>query len=195
MIVIVNLIYVLFSFSIGLFLIVFAWNPSMVMIYLKYGLSHFYSQVSEPLRLQVGLGGFLIILVCLKYLEMVVFRSRREKPVVLESPEGKISITLYAIEDMLKKILRNKKELSDVRPKVIAGKKIIEILIRCNLTAEVNLQEFKRETQEELREKIQNLLGEDKEIKVKIEIRKMATADNKKKVVVEEEPEIPFRNY
>jgi hypothetical protein len=119
---------------------------------------------------------------------------RRERSVISESNYGKVSITLFAIEDMLKNVLETERSLSHVRPKVVVGKRGIDVIIRANLNSEVNLASFANDVQQKAKEKMQNLLGEEKEIKVKLEIRKMVFK-GKKKIVEEEEPEIPYRYY
>jgi len=68
------------------------------------------------------------------------------------------------------------------------------VVARGVLTAEVNLVEFTKEIQEQVREKVHTLLGKDKQVQVNLEIRKIALS--KKDLLAEEkEPEIPFRNY
>jgi len=119
---------------------------------------------------------------------------RRNKSISFDSNEGKVSITLVAIEDMLKKMLESKTEVSRIKPKVLLKRKGIEVLARGVLTTEVNLVDFTKEIQEQIKEKMNNLLGEDKKVQVNLEIRKIAL--NKKDLLVEDkEPEVPFRNY
>lgn len=194
MVFLISFIYVVMSLVLGSVLIGLAWHPNVFLVYFSKHLIYLKHNIGYlPLRLQLGSFGLLIIFICARYLESVFFRSQRERSIVLESAQGKVSITLFAVEDMLKRILEGKKELLHVRPRVMPGKKVIDVIVKANLTAEVNLLEFTSSVQEELREKLQSLLGEDKEIKVRIEIRKMVFKGNKK--LVEEEPEIPFRNY
>lgn len=145
------------------------------------------------LRLTLILVGLLLILMCLRYLQTIFRRSRKNKSITFESTEGKVSITLFAIEDMLKKMLEEKTEISHIRPKVHLRKKFIEVTMRGILTAEVNLVKFTREIQEKVREKMSSILGEEKEIRVNLEIRKVSLGG--KKGEEEIEPEIPFRNY
>ncbi len=197
MLIIGSLIYLLFSLAVGFLSIGFAWHPEKAFFYLEKHLRLFYQLTFLwPFRLQLGLIGVLFILLCFKFLERIFVDPRRERILVLESPQGDISITLPAIEDMLKRVLRGRREISDVKPKVIPTKKTVEILIRCNLVEEINLQEFQRGIQEELSERLKLLLGEDKDITVRIEIGKMISQElKKKKTETLEEPQIPFRNY
>ncbi|MDD4956003.1 MAG: alkaline shock response membrane anchor protein AmaP [Candidatus Omnitrophica bacterium] len=143
-------------------------------------------------RFAFGLSGLLIILFCVRYIQHIIYR--RERSIVSESEYGKVSITLFAIEDMLKNMLETEKGFSHTRPRVCAGKRGVTVVIRGNVNSEVNFLSFTKEVQERVREKLLNLLGEGKDIKVKIEIKKMLFKGGKKIVEVEE-PEIPYRYY
>lgn len=146
-----------------------------------------------PLRLITVLAGALLILLCLRYIQTIFRRSRSDKSITFESDQGKVSITLVAIEDMLKKMLEEKTEVSRIKPRVLLKKRGIEVVARGILTAEVNLVKFTKEIQKEVKEKMHTLLGEDKPVQVNLEIRKIAIG--KTELAEEEEPEIPFRNY
>jgi hypothetical protein len=140
--------------------------------------------------------GWVIILMGIRYIQASLQRSRREKSIPFESPEGKVSITLFALEDMLKKMLEERKEVSHIKPKVFLRKngRIIEVFARGVLMTEVNLVEFIREIQEKVKEKMDVLLGEDRQVRVNLEIRKVNLGEIKE-TTEEQEPEIPFRNY
>ncbi|MBU2436335.1 MAG: alkaline shock response membrane anchor protein AmaP, partial [Candidatus Omnitrophica bacterium] len=157
------LVYILISFFLGYILI----GLSLNLIDLTVLLENLEKQMlfDFSFRLVVGLLGFLIILFCLRYLQLIFIRLRKEKSITFDSPQGRISITLSAVEEMLKKTLDEREEISHIRPKVIVGKKEIEVIIRSNLALEVNLFELTKEIQEKVKEKLQYLLGEEKEIK------------------------------
>jgi len=184
------LVYIFISFFLGFVLIGSAANfielTDIVFYVEKEMLSNIF------LRVAFGLSGLLIILFCIRYIQHVIYR--RERAIVSESEYGKVSITLFAIEDMLKNMLETEKGFSHVRPRVCAGKRGVSVIIRGNVNSEVNFLSFTKDVQERVREKLVNLLGEDKDIKVKIEIRKMIFKGTKK-IVEAEEPEIPYRYY
>lgn len=186
--------YVAVSFFLGSVFI----GLSLNWIDINYAVSYFRQEIMPDLFLRwaLGLTGLLILLLCLRYLQRTIFR--RERSVVTESSYGKVSITLFALEDMLKNMLEAENGLSHVRSKVVCKKHGVEVVIRGNLNADANLQVFAKDVQEKTREKLQNLLGEDKEIKIKIEIRKMVFKGKKKLIESTEEisePEIPYRYY
>ncbi|UCG35520.1 MAG: alkaline shock response membrane anchor protein AmaP [Candidatus Omnitrophota bacterium] len=153
-------------------------------------------------RITMGLSGLLILLLCLKYIRMSMARGQEAKAVTFESPQGKASITLSALEEMLKKTLEEKEEISHVRPRVVLTKKGIAVLIKSNLTKELNILEVTNATQGLIKEKLVSFLGKDKDIRVKLEIQKVMLEKKAKEESKEEEeevegeePEIPFRNY
>jgi len=144
-------------------------------------------------RMIVGILGILIILFCLRYLQNLVRYKMREKSITFSSGQGTVSITISALEDMIKKILEKREELSHIRPNVFLKKKEIEVIIRSYLTSEVNVVEFTKDIQEKIKEKLHSLLGEERQINIKVEIRKITFGEKKK--ITEEEPEVPFRHY
>jgi hypothetical protein len=186
--------YVALSFFVGSVFIGLFFN----LIDINYAILYLKQEILlDPfLRIALLLSGLLIILLCLRYLQRTIFR--RERSVTTESSYGKVSITLFAIEDMIKNMLETQNGLSHVRPRIICKKHGIEMIIRGNLSADANFPVFAKEVQEKTREKLQNLLGEEKEIRVKIEIRKMVFKGKKKIIESTEEisePEIPYRYY
>jgi hypothetical protein len=185
------LVYVLLSFFVGATLI----GLSLDTIDLNLVLRYIEKQILPDffLRSVLFITGILIILFCIRYIQKILYR--RERSIVSQSQYGKVSITLFAVEDMLKNMLETEKGFSHVRPRVIATKRGTDVIIRGNLNSEVNFPTFTEEVQGKVKEKLQNLLGEEKEIKVKIEIRKMVFKGNKKIVEEQKEPEIPYRYY
>lgn len=138
--------------------------------------------------------GSLIVLVCLRHIESLIYRKQNDRTITFESPDGKVSITLSAIEDMIKKILEAKSELVHIRPKVIHKKKLVKVIVKSNLLSETNILDLTRDIQEVIKEKLQNILGKEREISVDIAIRKILSR-GKKGSKDEFEPEVPFRNY
>lgn len=186
------LIYITLSFIVGPLLLGLSINLINIHSFSNYFETQILADFS--LRLTFAAVGIILILFCLRYIQTIFLHSKNNKALIFESPEGKVQITLLAIEDMLKKMLEQRKEVSHIRPKVFLRKKRIEVVTRGILTTEVNLVEFTKEIQENVKKKMHTLLGEDKEVRVSLEIRKVALGD-KKALIEDNEPEVPFRNY
>ena len=191
---ITGLVYVIISFVTGLFLIGLSLNIFDLPMIFEYLHNQFLQTVS--LRVIVGLVGALVIYVCLKFLQLLIKSSKRDQMISFTSPQGKASITLYALEELLKKTLEAKPEISHVRPRVILVKNGIEVAVKSNLNKEANILDITNMLQGLIKDKLENFLGKDKEIKVKLVIQKVALdKKSREKATEEEEPEVPFRNY
>lgn len=185
-----GIIYILVSFFVGLTFIGLALNLIALHLAVKY--IDEYILADGSFRLIVGILGGLIILFVLRYLQSLFRNAKQDRSITFESDEGTVDITLFAIEDMIRRLLEGRTEIRHVRPKIISKKKQMEVFIRGDLAEQVNILEFTKEIQAIIKEKLEAVLGEEKDIKVRIKIRKMIFAGGKKD---EEEPEIPFRKY
>lgn len=184
------LIYILLSFSAGIILLLIPTgilNLESLIHYLNQNiLNNFSSSITLVLI------GLIIILLCLRYIQKMILNSRQNKNISFESKEGKVKITLVAIEDLLKKMIEQRDEISHIKVKVRLKKKMIAVQIKGYLNYEVNLVDLTKEIQEKVKERIAVLLGEDKKVVIDLQIRKITVSGDKDKT---EEPEIPFRHY
>lgn len=184
------LIYIILSFSVGIILIA---APAGI-INLKSIAAYLNQNVltTSSSNITLILIGIIIILLCLRYIQKMISSSRRNKNISFESKEGKVNITLIAIEDMLKKMLEEKDEISHIKVKVSLRKKTIVVKTKGYLNYEVNLVDFTKNIQAIVKEKLQILLGEDKKVEVNLQIRKITVSEKEEKT---EDPEVPFRHY
>ena len=154
-------------------------------------------QNSDYLRTITGLSGLLVILVCIKTIQNSLAKSQREKTIAFEGTYGQVSIGLSAVEDMIKKLLLEFKELKDVKPHVTASKKGLQVILRIILSSFTNIPEFTGKIQNLVRERLQSMLGIEEEILIKVEVRKILYSDIKtmKQEVEETNPYIPYRDF
>ncbi len=184
------LTYIILSFSVGTILIA---APAGI-INLKSIAAYLNQNVltTPSSNITLILIGIIIVLLCLRYIQKMISSSRQNKNISFESKEGKVNITLVAIEDMLKKMLEEKDEISHIKVKVSLKKKTIVVKTKGYLNYEVNLVDFTKDIQAIVKEKLQILLGEDKKVEVNLQIRKITVSEKEEKT---EDPEVPFRHY
>jgi len=186
-----SLAYVVLSLFVGLILI----NLSFDLIPLTdfTMVLNYYILLNPWYNLAIGLLGILLILLVIRHLHVLLANSYQAKSISLESAQGKVSITIAAIEDMLKKMLEAEEKISHVRPKITTKKNEVTVNLRAYLTSSSNLIESTQGIQDKIKTKLEMLLGEKKNIIVKVDISKVLS----KHLPLNEEgePEIPFRNY
>jgi len=157
-----------------------------------------YSQASLNTRVAVGLSGLLLILISVSVAQLITGRLQREKTIGVPTASGELTISLSAIEDLIRHFTLILPEIKEIRPDVIAAKKRIIVNLRVVLKSETNLLELTNRLQEITKAKIQEVLeGLDLDIVLKIHIAKIISREEKEKRHRDgkDEPSIPFAGY
>lgn len=153
-------------------------------------------------RLFYGAVGATVFFSAINVLQKKVSAATTHRAVRAYTPQGVISVSLTALEDMLKKFLTGYDELSDIRPFVYAksrGKRnFVRVVLRASLDHNGNIQQIANHIQENVQMKIQDILGTDDEVKVDLDIRRITIPQAgiaKKFVPADTAKNVPYRNY
>lgn len=179
----------------GLFLIAFSLNLLQPQ-YINNLLNNI--QTSLNSRIGIGLCGALLILISFSFARLILGRLQREKTIAFETASGEVTIALSAVEDLLRRLTKILPEIKELRPDVIATKKGIMVDLRVILKKEANIPELTLRLQDITRSKIQEVLGIEEQITVKIHVVKIVSGDDKevkKKETEKDEPAAPFSGY
>jgi len=158
----------------------------------------FYFQSSPSTRLIVLLSGMLLILISISFAQIILGRFQRERTIAFKTAAGEVTVSLSAVEDLIKRLTGIMPEIKELRPHVIATKKGIVVDLRVVLKSEANIPELTARLQEITRSKIQEVLGLEEQIIIGIHIVKIISIDEKDKKRKESqnyEPPIPFGGY
>ena len=157
-----------------------------------------YTQTSLSVRLIIGLSGLLLILISFSFAQLILGRLQREKTIAFSNPTGQVTISLAAVEDLIKRVTSGIYEIKEIKPNVIAGKKGIEVGVRLVLKSEANIPDLTSRLQDLIKSKIQEILGIEEQIIVKIHVAKIVSfeeRERRKKELVRDEHAIPFSGY
>mgnify|MGYP001618469598 FL=1 len=157
-----------------------------------------YTQTSLSVRLIIGLSGLLLILISFSFAQLILGRLQREKTIAFSNPTGQVTISLSAVEDLIKRVTSGIYEIKEIKPNVIAGKKGIEVDVRLVLKSEANIPDLTSQLQDLIKSKIQEILGIEEQIIVKIHVAKIVSfeeRERRKKELVRDEHTIPFSGY
>jgi uncharacterized alkaline shock family protein YloU len=189
------LFYAVVLILIGMILIIFSVNllqPQDINNLLAY------IQYSINSRIIVGLSGLLLIVISFSFAQLILGRFQRERTIAFTTASGEVTIALSAVEDLIKRLAGVIPEIKELRPDVIATKKGIIVDIRVVLKSEANIPDLTSRLQEITRSKIQEILGLEEQIIIKIHVVKIISihdTDRKRKELEKEEPTIPFSGY
>ena len=157
-----------------------------------------YTQYNINSRIIVSLSGLLLIVISFSFAQLILGRFQREKTIAFTTSSGEVTIALSAVEDLIKRLAGVIPEIKELRPDVIATKKGIIVDIRIVLKSEANIPDLTARLQEITRSKIQEILGLEEQIIIKIHIAKIISTqdtDKKRKELERGEPTIPFGGY
>ncbi len=165
-----------------------------------YALQHISSD--ETLKIVYGsLGGFLLVLNFVFYKKFSV-NVRRGKNIAFDNPAGRVSVSLFALEDLIRRLIAKWVEVREVKVNVIASKKGLEAKIKLVLRSESNIPGLTSRIQDSVKEKIQDTIGLDEAVSVLVFIGKIIPEMGKEKPLKKKEareessePNIPFRGY
>ncbi len=157
-----------------------------------------YLQVSFSSRAVMFLSGLLLCLISYSFAQLILGRFQRERTIAFSTATGEVTVALSAVEDLIKRLTGIMPEIRELRPDVIATKKGIIVDLRVVLKSDTNIPDLTARLQELTRSKIQEVLGIEEQIVVKIHISKIVGPDEKdrrRKEPIKEESTLPYGGY
>lgn len=139
-------------------------------------MEYLYSNMN--LRISIGLVGLLVIIYSIVALQVALGTMQREKTIAFENPSGQVTVSLSAIEDFIRRTSDHMPEVKELRANVTAGKKGINVINRAVIYSDTNIPEVTEKIQAMLKNKIQEMLGIEEAINVKIHIAKIVPAES-----------------
>lgn len=156
-------------------------------------------QSSLNYRLVISLSGVLLIIISFSFMQLILTRFQREKTIAFQSPSGVVTIAVSAIEDLIRHFVLFIPQIKELKPDVIVNRKgNIIVNLRVVLKSEANIPELTGQLQEITKSKIQEVLGVEDQIIIRIHIAKIISREEKEKRGKDsekDEPKIPFGGY
>ena len=137
--------------------------------------------VKPDLRIITGFTGLLLIGISLLVIQLAIGKMEREKIIAFENPDGQVTVSLTAIEDFMRRLARQVPEIKELRPKVTATKKGIIVDAKVTLYSEISIPNITEKIQSIVKNRVQDMLGIEEAIIVKVHINKLAQREEPKK--------------
>ena len=120
-----------------------------------------------------------------------------ERTIAFENPTGGVTVSLTALEDLIKRLIVQMPEVKEIRPHMIATRKGLEVDIKLILRHEVNIPELTARFQDLVRRKIEEAVGMEGKINIRMHVIKIAWEDIKSKNKDEFQipTQAPFHGY
>ena len=157
-----------------------------------------YINASMNLRASIGAIGALLILISFASYQFTVARIHRQKNIAFNNPDGQVSISLSAIEEFIRRIGSALPEVKDLKSDCIATKRGINISTKIIFWSDANIPEATEKIQGLIRTRVQEMLGIDEPIIVKIHVTKIVSREEakqpkEKKDKDKDDVSLPFR--
>lgn len=127
------------------------------------------------IKLAMGIVGAIFILGGILTANVSMSRMQMEKTIAFENPEGQVTISLSAIEDFVKKSVRQVPEVKEMRANVTASKKGINITCKATIFADSNIPETTERIQGIVKSRVHDMLGVEETINIKIHVTKISS--------------------
>jgi uncharacterized alkaline shock family protein YloU len=146
------------------------------------------------IRLIIIMIGAGIIVISLAIMQLAFGSSHQEKSIAFSNPNGQVTVSLTAVEDFVRRLGREFKEIQELRAQAKVKKNNITITCKTFLLQDLSIPEITQKIQDTIKKRVHKLLGEEQEIRVEINVVKI-TEKNKRsnKNEEDEEPTVPFQ--
>lgn len=122
---------------------------------------------------QAGVIGFLFIFTGLAWAKHLIKRNRPEDALTYESSMGTVKVSVTAIEDITRKVLRKFSVIKDHKDKIIINGKNLEIKLKLTLWTAVNAQQLIEDVQNELKRRLMKILSLESTVEITAEVVKV----------------------
>ncbi len=157
------------------------------------GVNFLYSD--QNLKLAMGVIGIMFILIGILSAQISFGKMQREKTIAFENPDGQVVVSLTAIEDFIKRMVKEMPQVKELKSTVTAGKKGIDVISRATLFSDSNIPEITEKIQSMIKTKLLEMLGIEEAISIKIHVAKLLHRGGKEEITEPKETSrhIPFR--
>ncbi len=138
-----------------------------------------YLQSTTNSHIILGISGLLLVVIGFALIRLKLDRFQRERTIAFSTPSGPVTIALTAVEDLIRRLTGVLSEIKELRPNVVAGKKGITVDLRVVLRHEANIPDLTARLQYIIRSRIQEVLGTEEEILIKIHVAKIVSGEDK----------------
>jgi uncharacterized alkaline shock family protein YloU len=122
----------------------------------------------------VGVVGGIFVLLGILAPFRVSRKFQTSKIIAFQNPDGEVTISLSAIEDYIKKVAYNIPDIQDIRSRVNAGRRGINIVCDVTISAGANIPQVTEKIQMTVKNKLHEMIGVEEKINMQMNINKIA---------------------
>ena len=118
----------------------------------------------ETLRIIFGISASALLVINYVFYRVFTINNRKGGTIAFDNPSGRVSVSLLAIEDLIRRTVSKTPEVRDVKSRVWASKRGLQIRTTLALRAEGRIPEVTSRVQEIIKKRVQDAIGLDEPI-------------------------------
>ncbi len=122
---------------------------------------------------QTGIVGFVFIAVGLGFTRALIKQRRQEEALIYQSEIGPIVVSITAIEDVVRKVLKHFHLIKEWKVKTLIRDNNVEIRLRLVLWSGARIQGLLAEVQEEVRQRVRKILGGENRLEILCDVHRI----------------------
>jgi uncharacterized alkaline shock family protein YloU len=157
--------------------------------------------------MRILFGGFaaIVLIQSFVFYQTISLKEVKDKRIAFDNPSGRVSVSLLALEELVKKTASKLHDIREIKAAVNASKKGgIQVSMRVTLRSDMNIPELTSHIQDVIKRKIIDTIGIDESVNVSIYVSKILAESGKSDSKDTEpqdldndtdEPNIPYQGY
>lgn len=156
-------------------------------------------------NLRLIAGGTAAVVLLLNFILYRIFsiNVRRARVIAFDNPSGRVSVSLQAIEELIKRILTRMPEVKDSKIAIRAARRGLHVIVKLSLMSDVNIPGLTSRVQDAILNKVQDTIGLEERVDVQVYIGKISPQDHREAAPGADEggsqqamrPGVPYHGY
>lgn len=158
----------------------------------------------QQLRMILALTAVLVFSFNILFNQAIAGKEFREKNIAFDNPSGRVSVSLTAMEDLIRRVVGRMNGVKDVRSvHIIASKRGLDVKLNLALFSDVSIPEATGQMQETVKRKISDTIGLEETVTVRVDVTKISGDEGHNRAKEKDvrskvdalEPTVPFQGY
>jgi hypothetical protein len=143
-----------------------------------------------------------LMIISLLLARIIYGRQEKERIISFDNPLGRVTISLSAIEDLIRRMASLIPQIKELKPEIKSSKKGLEADIKLVLRTDVNIPEMTADLQDRIKRKVHDVVGAEERVNIRVHVVKISSDLQQPKKGQSsdsyddaEDSTIPFRHY
>ena len=125
------------------------------------------------MKLAIGIMAGVFLFFNFIFYRIFSIKVQKEKTIAFDNTSGRVTVSLFAVEDLIRSMVGSLSDVKEVRPIIVASKKGLQIELRLVLKSDVNIPDVTSQVQDLVKRKIHEVINLDEPVNVSVHVSKI----------------------